>query len=144
MRVHRADANLNQTFDLASLHHARKRAAVAQRTHILAVIQIGMAVDMQDVQPFVPVRMGLDQRIGHRVIPAQRQHPRAGFDPRGSTSLDPVDGLLPEHLEHVQITGILEPVGRAQISAVLSRQVGRAGMQRLADAAGGKGGALQE
>ena len=135
MPVECPNADLHQPRGQASLHDPGERRGVAARVAVKIIIKIGMRVKVQDRHRAV---LGVDpahHRVGHRVIPAQRQGHRARLD----CSADSIGNHRIVRCVFVQpqIAAIAQFEIDPDLLSVLTGEVAAIGPQRAADRGGG-------
>ena len=89
MGVHRPDAELDEAAGMAGLHDPREGRGVAERVALEIVVEIGMGVEMEDVERAVNCGERGDDRAGDHMIAAERDRHRAGARRRRDRFADP-------------------------------------------------------
>ena len=143
MGVHRADAELDEAAGVAGLHDPRERRGVAERVALEIVIEIGMGVEMEDVQRAVNRGERGDDRAGDHMVAAERDRHGALLAPRPRRRADPG-----RDRPHPRASG-RSPISSTRMSTPSSsplsaRHVGMIGGERGADRRRAGGGAAQE
>src|SRR5262249_39960260 len=85
----RANADLDEPFYQTFFHNSRERAGVRVTITLKFVINVRVRVEMQDAQTRIFFREGFDDRVGNRVISAERDGPVVLIEQRRDLTHDP-------------------------------------------------------
>ena len=119
MRGHGPDANLHEPFDQPLFHNPREGAGVRVAISLEIFVDVRVGVDVEKAQVRVAPGIGAQDRVGDRVIPAEREDPAAlpklrfngRFDLLKRLGGSACQGQIPavEDVERVEVHPILAP-----------------------------------
>ena len=106
MRVERTDSDLDEACRKSPLHDPGERRRMAERIALEIVIEIGVSIEMQDVQLPMMLGQARDDRIGDHVVATkeERRFARSRRGRRGFPDAIEIAGGLVE----MQIAGVVE------------------------------------
>ena len=118
MGIHRADADLDETFSRALLHDAGEWAGMRQAIAFEFVVEVGVSVEVDDGQAGNALSEGADDGQGDGVIAAQADGPQVVVEELADFGFDSCEGRLEIKF---QIAGVSEHAFLVEVDAGFGR-----------------------
>ncbi len=131
-RGQRADAHLHQSIGQALFHDPGEGTRMRVPIALELRVQVGMGVEVQDTELRMKPSHGPHDRVGDRMVAAERDRPASRLEQRADRLFDLRPRVRRGGAER-HVTRVAEGTVRAQIDPRLGPRVSRGRVQRLAD-----------